>query len=813
RIDRSPYSRSSAGALLQFAASRQTGNGVNAGAAGSQATTVSTTGGVVQIFTSEFTKSRELHDTRLTAYVNRLSMDPQWLFPSVSVLVPPSAASAALRSVRLGGNPSRYADVTSGIELRREHQKVVGDKNKHRLKYGAAVNLTGSSIGDGGGVQQSFAYRSLAALRTNAPEFASASQNLGTWREQTYGLSGWLGDTWSKTKSLQLLIGGRVDADFADLRNSALVRSVTGEPSDLHDVTYSPRIGFRWIKWGPRFHTSEEPLGLFPSETPNLFRGGVGLFRSSWPVAPALSQLTQSSALLASRSECINPATGPDWTTVDGGSSDSGCEASLTSQPRYTAASISPSYKPPRSIRASVGWSRPTKRVVLSADATLSLNLDQPDWVDQKFSGSPAFSLANGRPVYVPLSNIDAASGSIPPRDAVPGQADYLHSLGSNARSLSRQLMLEMQSTRTFLRPFWAVTYVLSQTTGRMRGFRGTTAGDPLEYSNGPTSTDVAHQLIMRGGMYLPRALTLSAYVKLRSGLPYTPIMGGDVNGDGYANDRAFVDPAYTLAGDKSAIGCLRKASGRIIGSNACRGPWQGSAIVRIDGQGQNIGLPKRATLSLIVSNPLAAISRTHWGSAAGVDPVAYHVAGFSPATRTFELEPNSHFGRPALFQNATVALQVSLDLSKPMDVQRFGKAIEDASSHAGSEERRVSAVQTRYAKSVPDIFEDIREASDSLFLSRAQYDSLGEADIPYRHRMDSLWHGLAEAIVVNSEKRTSSELLQLSRTAVDSAQAITTREVPLIRQILSPSQLPYLPEHVIDVMNGKPVTIYYFNL
>ncbi|MEO7041017.1 MAG: carboxypeptidase-like regulatory domain-containing protein [Gemmatimonadaceae bacterium] len=809
RVDRSPYSRSSAGALLQFAASRQTGVGLNPGAAGSQAMTAKTTGAVLQLFTSEFTKSRALHETRLTAYQDRSTTDPLWLFPAISVLVPPSTGSTSLRSVGLGGVPSGYIDVTSGIELRREHQMIVGG-NKHRLKYGATINLTGSRVGDGNAVQHTFAYKSLGALESNAPNFATMSSNEGLWREQSYGASAWFGDTWSQSKTMQVLMGGRIDADFAKLTSSDLVRSIADQRPALRDVTVSPRIGFRWIKWGPRFHISQEPLGLFPSQTPNLFRGGIGLFRSSWPSASTLSQLTQSSALLASRMECINPTTGPDWSAVDGGNADPGCDASLSSPFRATGANVSSSYKPARSVRASVGWSRPTKRLVVSADATLSLNIDQPDWVDRQFSGNPVFNLANGRPVYVSASSIDASSGAFPQRDVAPRQAVHLNSLESDARSLSRQVTLELQSPRVFPRPFWALTYVLSRTTGRMQGFQGTTAGNPLDFSNGPTSNDVRHQLVMMGGMYGPRALALSAYVKVRSGLPYTPIVGGDVNGDGFINDRAFSDPAIPVAGDKAAVACLQSAAGRMVGTNGCRGPWQALAMVRLDAQGQSLHLSQRTTISLVVDNPLAAVNSAHWAGAASVDPIAYYVTGFSATKQAFALGPNAHFGRPSYVQNPIVSFQVSIDLSKPTDEQMFGRSIEDASRHTGSETERVAAIQARYSRSVPDVYQEIREESDSLFLSRAQFDSLGSADIPYRARMDSVWHVLAEVIVINSDNRTSAELLEFSRASSDSAEAITMRERPLIRGILSSSQMPYLSQFITDFMNGKSIRMYF---
>jgi hypothetical protein len=803
RVDRSPYSRSSAGAMLQFAASRQNGVGLSAGAAGSRAVQLTNTGAVFQLFASDFTKSRALHDTRLTAYENRATTAPRWVFPDVSVLVTGSGTSNAGRRVALGGSPATSTDVTSGLELRREHQQIVGG-NKHHLKYGILASLTDSRLGDGLSAQQSYAYPSLTSLHANSPSFAVVSANQELWREQTVGASGWFGDTWSASRQLQVIIGGRVDADFAKIRGPDLAANFTGNHTWLHDATISPRIGFRWIKWPRGFHMTQGMLGSFPSVSPNLFRGGIGLFRSSWPVVSALSRLSQSSAVLSSRLECLNPVTGPDWSGADaGGEKTLPCDASTASLARYSGATVAPGYRSPRSIRASLGWSRPSAHIIMSADATVSLNLDQPGWIDQEFANDPQFSLANGRQVFAAASSIDTSSGVLLRPVDVPGRLSAVHALGSGARSLSRRLMVGFQSPVSDAHPFWSLTYVLSQTTARTQGFQGTTAGNPLDFTSAPTGTDARHQLVAMGGMFLPRAVALTVYVNVRSGLPYTPIVGSDVNGDGYVNDRAFVDPTSTLAGDGSAVACLRGYSGRMVASNACHGPWQGSSILRLDAQGGSVFLPNRAKISLIVSNPLARLGSRHWGGASSIDPVAYHVTGFSASTRSFQLQPNAHFGRPPFVQNPLVSLQMSVDLSKPMDEQLFNRSVEEASRHAHGADARIAAVQARYARSVPDLYLAIIAESDSLFLSRDQFDSLSSADVPYRQRMDSTWLKLARAIVLNADNRSAAELLQFSRVTTDSAWAITMRERPLIRRILSPSQMPYLPKYVTEVMKA----------
>ena len=79
----------------------------------------------------------------------------------------------------------------------------------------------------------------------------------------------------------------------------------------------------------------------------------------------------------------------------------------------------------------------------------------------------------------------------------------------------------------------------------------------------------------------LQHAVNINMYTRFRdyfsvaltgravSGLPYTPLVAGDVNGDGLSNDRAFIfDPAK--AGDPSTA--LGMSSGRSLSSSRCSG-------------------------------------------------------------------------------------------------------------------------------------------------------------------------------------------------------------------------------------------------
>src|SRR5690606_7550621 len=77
----------------------------------------------------------------------------------------------------------------------------------------------------------------------------------------------------------------------------------------------------------------------------------------------------------------------------------------------------------------------------------------------------------------------------------------------------------------------------------------------------------------------------------------YTPMVAGDINGDGLRNDIAFIyDPVVAAdpevaAGmqrllstlDGGAAACLRSQLGRVAERNSCTGPWQPSLDLQVN--------------------------------------------------------------------------------------------------------------------------------------------------------------------------------------------------------------------------------------
>ncbi len=119
--------------------------------------------------------------------------------------------------------------------------------------------------------------------------------------------------------------------------------------------------------------------------------------------------------------------------------------------------------------------------------------------------------------------------------------------------------------------------------------------------------------------------LALHAVELLYSGSAYTPVVGNDINGDGRANDRAFIpNPATTTdtalrsqfatllaAAPRTARNCLQAQLGAIAGAGSCRGPWEARLDLNMGIQGPaKGGAPARLRLSATVLNAGAGLVR-----------------------------------------------------------------------------------------------------------------------------------------------------------------------------------------------------------
>jgi hypothetical protein len=315
---------------------------------------------------------------------------------------------------------------------------------------------------------------------------------------------------------------------------------------------------------------------------------------------------------------------------------------------------------------------------------------------------------------------------------------------------------------------FTSASYTLQRTLQQFRGSDGANFGDPRlpEWATG--SNDARHAIVFQGGVGIPKIGTITAFSRFQSGLPFTPLVQGDIDGDGRASDRAFVpdptsptmDPslrssmqALLAAAPGNVRDCLVPQTGTVAKRNGCRGPWtqqlnlQWTPRVPFKVQGRNI------VTNVVFDNPLAGIDQLMhgenglkgWGTRAAPDPVLLMPRGFDASSRVFRYDVNPRFGDTRAFRTLSrqpfrVTLDFSLNFSTPYDVQQIRRALEPVKTANGWERRSADSITAYYMRNTSSIHMMLLAESDSLFLSKGQIDTLLAADSVFGVRVRQLF-------------------------------------------------------------------------
>ncbi|HEY0153293.1 MAG TPA: TonB-dependent receptor [Longimicrobium sp.] len=551
-------------------------------------------------------------------------------------------------------------------------------RDRHRLRIGGLFNHSAfrqESTPDRFGT---FEFESLEAFEEGRP--TRFTRSLTTRETEGGGVNAaiYVGDTWRPLDRVQLTFGARGEAtrfDESPARNPEIERLFGYRtdfiPSELH---VSPRLGFSW-----RLNEQGAPL--------RLVRGGVGEFRGRAPFSLFASALDQTGlATGETLLECVGARVPvPDWaayqrdpSAVPSSCADGGAGEPVRRLPTVTV--FDPEFGAPRSWRASLGFQtqlRPRLNASIDVSQAWGVNLYGVRDLNLR-DDAPAFALASegGRPVYAPASAI-TATGQIPffasrenPElsnvfavDSELGSRSTQATLGFNGQLPRR---ISFQTSYTFSR----VRDQSSFSSGAPRsGFsQPTTAGNPNVREWSTSDLERRHSLVTVLGVPFGQAWEVTLIGRATSGNPFTPLVGGDINGDGARNDRAFVfapgasgdtavanGMARLLDGAEGGVReCIESQRGSIAGRNSCRGPWTGTLDLRGTFRPQLPTLSRRLSVSLDVTNLFAGADLLFngsdnlrgWGQQGfGRDEVLLYPRGFDPVQNRFLYQVNERFG------------------------------------------------------------------------------------------------------------------------------------------------------------------------
>jgi hypothetical protein len=681
-----------------------------------------------------------------------------------------------------------------------------------------------------------FNYASLGDFASNVPSSYSRTlmtpdRSGGEWTAATA-----LGGSWSIPK-LVLAGGARVDANgFTGLPAfNPQILSTFGirNNESPSSVALSPRLGFNW------YPHAQRGLSVYGTNASTTFRGsyqirgGVGEFRNFLP-STLLSDAIGSTGLPGSteRLSCVGPAAPtPNWAAymTDPAAVPSECVGGATpfSDTAPGATLVDPSYSPSRAWRATLGWTNTLFGNYVTVDGTYSWNLDQAGAVDLNFAGTPRFTLASegGRPVFVPASSIVPATGSSSPVDARRSASfGAVTDRVSDPRGDTRQITFYTIPNIPYRYGIITLGYSYIDARVQARGFDQSTGTDPRIVEWAPSSFTPRHNFTIQAAeTFLGGKLNVTLAGRVMSGLPYTPTVAGDVNGDGWLNDRAFIfDPAHAdpgvarglqsilATGSQSARNCLSKQLGMLAARNSCAGPW--TATMNASLYMPNVPhTSNRVTASLNIANPLGGLdqllhgsSGLHgWGSAPLINGTLYRVNGFDPTTQRFVYEVNPRFGATnpsttTLRAPFRLTLDIRVDYGHSAQEQALDLNLRIKPPLAGTR-ASMDTIRNRYEGSMgtggfSDIYKLMIHFADSLAISQAQMVKIIEEQKVLQAKADSIYGALARYLVALPPDYDAKDAVKHATDAGDAMWKEIYAETPFLKSLLTPGQIRLLP-------------------
>lgn len=401
-----------------------------------------------------------------------------------------------------------------------------------------------------------------------------------------------------------------------------------------------------------------------------VLRGGAAILVGRAPTVLAGNAIQTERPLLSvsctgnAAAPTLNPATLAEMLSAsDGSKNPVACKsgAAPSGRPEYTV--FDPDFQLPRTLKASLGYEHPlgtSTRIELDLIYSRSthqftvkdLNLGARSCQPAQGAGAfrerdyenvaPCFTLANenDRPVFLPRTGFNPRSvfaGSTTGSRNTVASFDrvYYNVSDGEAEAYDASVRVDQRIGGRFdvsVGYGWVHAYDNSSysccTSGE--GFSTeVTAGNPNAVGDpgdvdkfwGVSRFERRHTMTGNVVWHAPYGILVSGIWRSQSGLPFTPAVDGDVNGDGGSfNDRPMIGGVQlNSAADQEKydllVGrwkCLREQVGGIAERNSCRGPWFHSLNLRLSKEVSTVR-GQRVEVLADVFNVLNGLDRD-WG-------------------------------------------------------------------------------------------------------------------------------------------------------------------------------------------------------
>lgn len=788
---------------------------------------------------SAFLPNNFLNDLRVGGHYNSSNSDPYVGLPDIRVLVSSQFADSTNGNATLqfGGNAALPRVASShGAEAYDMLSWFSLDRN-HRFRLTADVREDGFSQEQYPNRRGLYTFNSIADVEANRP--ATFSRVLSGQRVSANALTGSLslGDQWRHGPRAELLYGLRIDAnDFLDrpAYNPAVETRFGGRTDFVPRlIDVSPRIGF-FRAFGTNGTTG---IPGFGAPWGNV-RGGVGLFRND--VAPTLVAPAMQATGLPNGVQqigCIGSAVPtPDWSSflTDPSTIPTRCADTSSVSPFATTRPniwmIDRHFSAQQSWRTNLALNAflIPKLIRFTVEGVYSLNLHQQTPLDLNFTPATKFALANesSRPIYSSQTSIVPATGALTNRDSRLDQSyGSVTSLRTDLHSNTKQLIFTIfPAPGDALGRFtqWQAAYALQRIDEQSSGFAGTTGGNPLDIETSRGTLDARHQVTLSFATRVGSLFSVNTTARVASGTPFTPVVNADINGDGFANDRAFVfrpsnagvDSALSagmsslLAGSSSRVReCLQRQLDRIAKRNSCEGAWTATMNAVLILNPERLGMQNRTQLSLSLTNVPAGLdallhgsSRLQgWGQSSASDPTLLLVRGFDPTTNAYRYEVNPRFGdtrvsRTGVRNPFLITLEARIQLGRDFTRQAIEQTLAPGRSKPG-DKLTVTQLKQRLNGAVYNPVRGLLQAKDSLsILTNDQLKALTALDRRVTAREDSIITPMAEWFATLPNNYDESKVLDRTLVLLNKMFDVVIDGMRDARQIFTPEQIDEFP-------------------
>ena len=698
---------------------------------------LSSGGGVMLTFTSHF-GATVLNELRGYLQGSKNNSNPFTQIPGARVQVASALPDTTLgvTTLTFGGNTGMPSSSHSSSFEGTDEMSWLPGSGMHRIKIGASLLTERTNSLLGNDLLGTYTYNSLANLQAGLPAQFQRTLDVTARQSDDLRWSMYAGDVWFVTRPFQLTYGVRLEGNsFGDTPaynptvDTAFGHRTDHLPSEWH---LSPRAGFTWTIGGQQAggfggggggggggFAGGGFRGFQPAKW--VIRAGAGEFRSQ-PATNLVAQARSATGLPSSASQidCIGagvptPNWGAYWLSPDsiaqqcgnGGPPPAGFQAARS------VMVLAPNFEAPRAWRGSLSVERRlTTLLRLTVEGSLARGVAQTGYSDLNLVSQPAFFLGDehGRPVYedpgaiVPTTGATSLSASR--FDPVFGRVLLA---SSNLQSKQEQLTVSLGGVfgrAIQVQASYAFQRAWDQQSGE--GPRGSTAGDPNVVQWATSDMERRHSFLLTLTYPLSNALELTSIGRLTSGAPFTPMVSGDVNGDGSRNDRAFIfapstapgasaealGMAQLLAGASSSVrACLQAQEGTVAARNTCTGPWQATLDFQLNWRPTFFGLNRRLQVSVLTYNFLRGLDELlhgtngalGWGLQTQPDNTLLYVTGFDPSTQQYHYTVNGRFG--ATYGSATAyrpPFQVGIQMRITLGPDRVRQALDAMRSGGG---------------------------------------------------------------------------------------------------------------------------------